>query len=152
MEADFAHFYPNEDVGVLWRSRRWRRLLNLIDKLPRNTHYHQAVLADPEHLAMLDRVRAKGDPGPAPLPPLATWSAEVDKLADVIDAIKHLEDTQIRLKTSKADQGKIKAPNWTPRPGRETPVEDIALSQQEKDRRHRALVGQLLPHKAQPGD
>lgn len=148
MEADFAHFYPGEDVGELWRSRRWRRLLNLIDKLPRNTHYHQAVLADPEHMAMLDRVRGRGDPGPAPLPPLATWSAEVEMGASIRDAILHLEDTLVRTKVDKKNQNKIKPIDWTPRPGREKQVDTTVLPQQEREDRHRRLVGKLLPDRA----
>jgi hypothetical protein len=148
LEADFAHFYPNEDVGTLWRSRRWRRLLNLIDKLPRNTHYHQAVLADPEHLAMLDRVRAKGDPGPAPLPPLATWSAEVDMGANIRDAILELKDVLVRVNTDKKNQGKLKPVTWTARPGRAQTSDLSTLSSDEKLQTHARLVGKLLPHKA----
>lgn len=152
MEADFAHFYPSEDVGELWRSRRWRRLLNLIDKLPRNTHYHQAVLADPEHLAMLDRARKGGDAGPAPLPPLATWSAEVEMGANIRDAILALTDTLIRTKVDPKKAGQIKPIAWTPRPGREQPVDMQVLSNEERDKAHRRLVGKLLPKKAQPQD
>jgi len=148
LEADFAHFYPREDAGELWRSRRWRRLLNLIDKLPRNTHYHQAVLADPEHLAMLDRVRSKGDPGPAPLPPLATWSAEVDMSANVVDAIKHLEDTLLRVNVPREKQNTLKEIAWVPRPGRAKESDHSKLSNAEKEIIHRRTVGKLLPHKA----
>lgn len=101
---------------------------------------------------MLDRVRSKGDAGPAPLPPLASWSAEVDMGANIADAIKRLEDTLIRINTEKAKQNAIPAIHWIPRPGRPAPPDPNKLSEAQRREVHAKLVGKLLPKKAQSAD
>lgn len=130
----------------MWRARRFRRLLNLIDHLPRNTYYSQAVMNDPEHMAMLDRVKEQGDPGPPPLPPLATWSAEVDMGATINDSIQQLMDALIRSNVDKAHQKSVPPIKWTPRPGR--PVDSVKkdmLTPEEKKARHQRAVELFKP-------
>jgi hypothetical protein len=88
------------DLATEWRSRRWRRLLNIIDQLPRDSAFHES-LADDEQLAerMLER------PDPPPGPPtrrMREWSAEVELLSVVVDRLAELIQVVGATKGSKA--------------------------------------------------
>jgi hypothetical protein len=136
----------------LWRARRWRRLLNLIDHLPRNSFYSQAVMNDPEHMEMLDRVKSKGGSGPKPLPPLATWSYEVDMLATVNDSVLMLKDALVRSNLPKDKQNAVPPIEWTPRPGRQVEMSKSKISREEQQARHKKAVSLFLPDKADSDD
>lgn len=49
------------DLSIEWQSRRWRRLLNLLDGLRRTSHIHEAMALD-EDLAELYLERENRDP------------------------------------------------------------------------------------------
>lgn len=138
---DFARVYPGLDPGALWRSRQWRMLLNLIDHLPQNTWYQAAVNMDPEHAEMVIQAREQAkksgapDPGP-PLPSLAIWSPEVDKLAQIIDELRGVQVAIVR-----SQGGKAKDPKPTPRPG--NAMESARL--RKRQREHDQLKVRLLP-------
>ena len=141
------------DVLELWQARRWRKLLNLIDHLPRNSFYAQAVSEDPDHMKALQAARdAAGETGPPPPPPLAWWSAEVDAIADLRDSVIELRDTLIRVNVPKEGQNKIPAPKFTIRPGHKPEGRaKFAQANEEQLAKHAKLVGKLLPHKADKG-
>jgi hypothetical protein len=84
LERDLLRVY-GVDLGAEWRARRWRRLLNLIDGLPSNSQYMQALLNDDEYCEALVTTDA-----PSAGPALADWSPEVDQLARVTDLLQQL--------------------------------------------------------------
>lgn len=139
---DFARVYPGIDPGALWRSRQWRMLLNLIDHLPQNTWYQAAVNDDPEHAEMVLAAREKAkkdgapDPGP-PLPSLAIWSPEVDKLAQLIDEVRALQVAVVR-----SNGGTAKDPKPVLRPGNAMASARLRKRQREHDR----MKARLLPN------
>ena len=133
--------YPGIDPGALWRSRQWRKLLNLIDHLPQNTWYQAAVSMDEEHAEMVLEAQAQArksgqpDPGP-PAPSLATWSPEVDMTSRAVNALK-----EIAYILMKANNGSPKEPKPVPRP---TNAMEVARLRR-KQRDHESLKSRLLP-------
>ena len=102
---------------------------------------------DPEHMEMLDRVKSQGGSGPKPLPPLATWSAEVDALADVNDTLLLIRDAIIRSNVDKSKQNTIPPIDFTPRPGRRDTDKPVKgkLSVEEQRARHERTVALFKP-------
>jgi hypothetical protein len=130
----------------LWRARRWRYLLNLIDHLPRNTYFSQAVASDEEHTRMMleAQQRAGGEKGEYH-PPLAQWSQEAGMLADLIDEVRALR----YITTLAAGDG-----NNRPKPPVPyTRPENAAAKIKEDMRRerHEALVARMLPNRTDGG-
>jgi hypothetical protein len=143
LEADFATVYPGLDLGGLWRSRNCRKLLNLIDHLPQNTWYHQAISEDVEHAMMLIKAREEAekrgiDPPPSG-PALRSWSPEVDIMTRVLDAVNN-----VAYVTGKASGGKGKPPKPAPRPPSAMERAKLRL----RAERHAILVRRMLPHLA----
>lgn len=143
IEADFARVYPQHDVGTLWRSRRWRLLLNLIDHLPQNTWYQAAVSTDVEHAMMVleaqKEAKKRKRPGDAPPgPSLAIWSPEVDMLAKVVDAIGWTT-----FAVAKSQGGKPKEPKAVPRPATAMEVARLRIKQRD----HETMKARLLPQR-----
>lgn len=101
---------------------------------------------------MLDRVKAQGGSGPKPLPPLATWSAEVDMGANINDTLLMLKDVLVRSNVDKSKQNGIPPIEWTPRPGRQTEPTKSKMSREEQQRRHKKAVALFLPDKANSDD
>lgn len=87
LEADFAEQYPSNDLTELWRSRQWRKLLNLIDQLRQPSRYHEAIANDDEHVAMIleakERSKTEDEAGPR----LRDFTSELDALLRAVDAI-----------------------------------------------------------------
>lgn len=134
--------YPGIDFGALWRSRRWRKLLNLIDHLPQNTWYHQMVSEDVDHAVMLikaqEEAKRRGHAPPPSGPAMRSWSPEVDALTKVLDAVNNLT-----FVTAKAGGSKTtKQPKPAPRP--ETAMERAKLRLRAE--RHAILRARMLPH------
>ena len=82
---------------MLWRQRRWRRLLNLIDHLPANSFMNQALVNDVEYARLvtaerkrLEKAGKKADSGPS----MATWSPEMNLLAVIADRLAVLIEVQ----------------------------------------------------------
>lgn len=102
-------------------------------------------------MAALEEARkGGGEAGPPPAPPLAWWSAEVDAIADLRDAVLELKDTLVRVNVPKEKQNSIPPINWTRRPGdkRDAAAKKFAQPTEEQYVKHQTLVGKLLPHKA----
>lgn len=103
---------------------------------------------------MLEKAKSSGDPGPAPLPPLAWWSAEVDQLATVNDTLLLLKDVLVRVNVDSSKQGSLPQVVLTPRPGRRKASETgkSKLSKAEQEAKHARNVARLLPQKAPATD
>jgi hypothetical protein len=140
--VDFARHYPGIDPGVLWRARDWRKLLNLIDHLPQNSHYYQALVNDEEHAEAVARWRsAHPDESKNVKPPWQSWSPEVDKLNAIENELRMLRSTLVGV-----NGGKLKF-EPAPRPG--SAIEDAQkkVDYERKKRVHKSLVAKLLPNK-----
>lgn len=101
------------DLAVVWRSRRWRRLLNLIDGLPRNSHVRHAQAHD------ADVAEAQATlPVPDPVDytvPFTEWSPETELLTLLVELLgEHLALTSA---INSKDQ-KVHHPKPLPRPWR----------------------------------
>ena len=141
IEADFARVYPGVDPFDLWRARSWRRLVGLLDHLPTNTHLQASLASDVEHAMMVleaqDRAERAGVKPPPSGPAMSTWSAEVDMLAKVVDAIH--ENTYA---IGRSSGGKGSAPKPLPRPKTAFDSARFRLRQRAHDRLRR----RVLPH------
>lgn len=131
MEADLA--FRGVDLGHLWRSRQWRKLLNLIDHLPGHSLYAEAVSQDEVAAqAYLDSDSPAGTVASPRLsdftPETAALAAVFDRLADVISA------------TVAAAGGKPPKTQPYPRP---VPATSRVRRRKALDR-HQRLVSQLL--------
>lgn len=140
LEYDFAVKLPGEDFGELWRRRRWRKLLNLIDHLPRDTYYHQAVSLDEEHAMLLAESGALDAVTEAWAPPMATYSPEVEMILMVVNELKSLRQTLVAVNSTTS------TPEPKFLPGPKTAFDKIEAMRRE--RKHRDLVARVLPHKA----
>lgn len=74
----------------MWQSRQWRKLLNLIDHLPQNTHFHHALMQDEGYAKFLAKMRDEGKADAKAAPRWEVWSSEREGLARVEDAVKQL--------------------------------------------------------------
>jgi len=106
--ADLAEVY-GLDLEVLYRSRRWRYLLSLIDELPEASRVRQAMLDDPEVAeAILD---ADGGTDAEWHPPISEYGLAEQYLAQIIDGLAALNQAVVAL-----GGGKPERPKATPRP------------------------------------
>lgn len=135
------------DLADEWKSRRWRRLLNMIDNLPRDS-FMQEAMADDEALA--EHMLA-GAP-PTEKPPARRWSEygiQVELLAGIYDRLAEVPNA-----IAAANGAKPRKIKPYPRP--------VTAMERVRDRRakqkHRSLVSRLLPQGAdtaaflRPGD
>lgn len=138
LEYDFASKLPGENLGELWRSRQWRKLLNLIDHLPQNTYYAAEVSTDIDHAVMLlkaqQRAKSEGKAGKAPS--MATYSPEVERLDKVIDKL-----SELAYITAKANQGNPKKPDPQQRPASAMEIARLRVRREQHD----MLRSRLLP-------
>lgn len=105
-------------------------------------------MADPEHMEMLERVKSQGGKGPAPLPPLSTWTPEVDMMANVNDTLMLVKDAIIRSNVPKAQQKSIPDVKFTPRPGRPERATVTEQDRAEQQARHAKAVSLFHPDAA----
>lgn len=137
--------YAQADLGDLWRRRRWRTLLDLLDHLPSHSWFQATVSMDPEHAKMVAKAIASRKDSGEPEnkgPHLTAWTPETAMLAKVIDAIKGVSYTVAAVQGAKPSM-----PDPEPRP--KTPIE-LEMKREEYARKkaaHEALVARLLPHK-----
>lgn len=137
--------YANVELGPAWRSRRWRTLLSVIDRLPPHSYFAEAVSKDPEHAKMLAEAAAAGTPSDSPKgPPLRTWTPEVALLTRIFDAVRHLEWTTAAVHAGKKAGDPPKA---SPTPYTLVDREAKRAEYHRKMEAHKALTKRLLPHK-----
>ncbi len=122
-------------MGTEWRARRWRRLLNWIDNLPRHSAFHEALSNDEQFAGMLMKLPEKKT-GPVRLmreftPEVEVQSVIADRLAELIQAVgatKGAKPKQIRLQ---------------PRPV--TAMQRINARRRKS--KHESIVARMLPHR-----
>lgn len=137
------------DLGEEWRARRWRRLIDVIDRLPAHSHFSAAIANDEEYAEFAakaaaergeTRPGAKSDDGP----PLTTWTPEVAIMTQVLDAVNQVRYAVIAVQAGK----KAGDP---PKPARRPQTAfERAFRRAEFDRRkaaHESLVARVLPRK-----
>jgi hypothetical protein len=137
------------DLGTEWRARRWRRLSDVIDRLPANSHFSAAVANDEEYAEMLAKAAAeRGDTKPGAGedsgPALTGWTPEVAMLAKVLDAVNRVAYAVVAVQAGKK-AGDPPKPERRPQTALER-----AFRRAEFDRRkaaHDSLVARVLPHK-----
>jgi hypothetical protein len=122
------------DLADLWRRRRVRLLLNVIDGLPVNSAYVEAIADDDEAAEQAP----KGEPAP---PRLREWSPERSLLTDINERLGEL----IAVTAAAASGKPVRPPPAYPRPI--TAAERIARRRRREQ--HERLVQQLLPGKTQ---
>lgn len=139
--------YAGRDLGDLWRARRWRFLLDIIDRLPSHSWYSAAVAEDEEHAQMLaESLAARPHSGAAEDkgPPLTTWTPEVAVLTSILDAVN-----RVQYATIAAQHGKKagEPPKASRRP--QTALERAMKAAEYRRRKaaHEALVARVLPQK-----
>lgn len=148
LEFDLRVHAAGADLGELWRARRWRYLLNLIDHLPGHSNYSMAVSQDEEHAAMLAEAIAKRPETEDKGPSLTSWTPEVSVLADVVDELRAVRHTLVMVNSEK---GKApKAPQPYPRPKSALAKARQQANFRRRQASHESLAARLLPHK-QPG-
>lgn len=124
------------DLATEWRGRRWRRLLNLIDRLPRNSGYVEAVAND-DLVAeqILDRPQPEGE---KPQRRMSEYSADVEMLSVIADRLSEMINVLAAVNGAK------------PGPMQHAPRPVTALERVRERRRvtkHRAIVARVLPRK-----
>ncbi len=136
IEYDLRTICHGMDLATEWRARRWRRLLNMIDHLPRDSAYVEAFCDDEEVAATL-----LGGPEPQGQPQrrMSDYSVVVEVLSLLVDRVSEL------IGTVAASRG-IKPRKIPPAPRPETAAD--RLRKQRRRATHRRLVSKLLPHKA----
>ena len=127
------------DMLDLWRGTLSpRTLLNLIDHLPRTSHFQEAMAQDDE---IVDGLVDLPDGQPSP-PPLTEFSPEVELLAAVVDRLGDLGSTIIASNGGK------------PRNSRPWPRPVTAMDRHRARLRRRApdeLAARLFPTDRGPG-
>jgi hypothetical protein len=138
LEYDLLNSPMRLDLATEWRSRRWRRLLNIIEHLPRTSAYREAVAQD-EDLArhMLSKAPLEES---KPIRRMSDWSAEVELLTAVLDRLGEVVQAVAALGGAKPK--KVPA---APRPV--TAYERV--HRRRRSERHRSLVARVLPHSRQ---
>lgn len=131
VEADLA--FVGIDVGTEWRARRWRRLLNLIDHLPRNSYYVEA-LADDEELAEMVLESPHDDVPTGPR--MSQWSPEAGLLAEIVDRLAEVASAVVA--SAGGAPGTLK-----PYPRPRTAADRVQARRRRQ--RHDALVRRVLP-------
>lgn len=139
--------FAGVDLETEWRSRRYRRLLQIIDHLPSYSYFQDAVANDPEHAKMLAEAAAERQEGEEhPGPSLTSWTPEVAILADVVDELRAVRHSIIM-----SNHDPKKTPPSPPKPYRRpsTALSRLAAQARHESRqkKHQSLAERLLPHK-----
>lgn len=134
IEADFqGPIYSGLDLGELWGSRRWGKILRLINQLPQASRYYAAVANDEEHVALLVKAQ-EGQPAKKHTPPMSQWTQETDVLAGIYDGIQHLIGVTVAVSGNKA-------PATVPYARPETAFDKVRENQ--KMQKHQAVVDRV---------
>jgi hypothetical protein len=115
-------------------------MLDLIDRLPRDTYYWQVITQDPEHAAMLveaqERAEKEGKAAGPAAPPMSTWSAEVEAVTKLTDRVNAL----IYVTRSAAGAKGEKPPKPELRPVTALP----SIKAKKRQEQHEKLAARLL--------
>lgn len=126
------------DLATEWRSRRWRRLLNIIDNLPRESRFFEARVNDEQVIEAMITTAGDTANNEKPARRMADWSAEVELLTAVVNRLGEIAQGIAVL-------GGAKPGKPLPAPQPTTAYESVRS--RLRSRKHEALVSRLLPHK-----
>lgn len=138
------------DLGTLWRERRWRTLLDLIDHLPRTSWFASSVANDEEHAkALAETLATRKDEGERTDygVSLRDWSPEVERLANLEDLVQRLIFVTLGVNGNKPAE-----PTPAQRPKTATMRAMQSAERLRREQAHRDLVARVLPKKANPPD
>lgn len=114
-------------------------MLELIDRLPRDTYYWQVITQDPEYAEQLvaaqERAEREGKPM-SKAPPMSTWSAEVEALTTIADKLSTVVYT---LRVVNGDK-QAQPPKPTLRPETAMP----SIQRKHRQEQHNKLAARLL--------
>lgn len=151
IEWDLRQHAGGADLGELWRSRQWRKLLNFIDRLPGYGHFGDAVANDDEHAELLAKAELERGENKDYHPPLRGWTPELAALNNVINAVNAVAYTIRAVKAEKPGQaGQPPEPMPTPRTALDRARENAKWRKRWEN--HRSIVAKVLPHKAHEPD
>lgn len=141
IEYDLLMSPARLDLATEWRRRRWRRLLSIIDQLPRESRYFEARINDDESVALaMEAEAAAGERANAgPVRRMADWSAEVELLTIAVNRLGEIAQAVAML-------GGAKPGRLPPAPVPTTAFERVRRRKLMKQ--HKSLVSRLLPHRA----
>lgn len=106
---------------MLWRSRRWRFLLNLIDHLPTNSAFGEAIAQDDELAEQREPAASRG-------PSISEWSTDVALLSDLVDVALLIRTEMWTL------AGQKKTPPYRPMPRPSTAAERAVAAARARNR------------------
>lgn len=138
--------YPGTDPGALWRNREWRKLLNLIERLPFDSQLKEAQLNDPEYVASLEEARKRAETEGKRVReghPVSEASAEVRELRRMRQEIQALRNVVLTFAGGKASPIK-------PEPLLMAGT-NSADEARERQIKHERLAARLLPKKNRDG-
>lgn len=124
------------DIGVLWRNRESARALDLLEFLPPTSHYVNAVAQDDELAAELAKHESDEKPASSG-PSLTEWSAEVQHLAVIADALLSLRALFLQANGAKG----VTPPSPLPTP--QTARQRVKRAERNAVREH--VMSKLLP-------
>ncbi len=145
IEFDLRNHLSGVSLGELFRERRWRELLNLLDQLPQDTHMNRLLTTDEQYMEAVlgDAEPSKGDEETGPTAPsMANWSQTNALLAVLIDAVNR--NTAVTQAMAGAKNSKFE-----PHPRPESAAQKILARRANEvaKRRHQELVSMLLPNR-----
>lgn len=119
----------------MFRDRKWRDLLLLIDWLPRNSAFMEAM-SDDEEIAgqYLDQNKERDKKGSA-RPRMSEWSAEVERLTDLVDRMGEVVQAVIAVNGGKA-------PKLRPQPRPKTALDRVR--EKRRYEHHKKVVSRVL--------
>jgi hypothetical protein len=126
------HALHGLDLGAEWRARRWRRLLDFVDGLPKHSHFAEALAAD-EDLAEAILDADDGKPKKV-VRRLSEYSPEVELLTVLTDRVAEL--IQVTVASRGGKPRKV-----TPMPRPASAVEKVRTRRQR--RRHEWTVARV---------
>ena len=137
------------DLGQLWRQRRWTLLLDVLDRLPGNSHFAAAISMDEEHARMMaDAIvarKANGDEEDTDGPALTTWTPELAMLTNVFDAVTSVRHAVIMVNSEK----RVDPPKPAPRPWTPLAAALAGAQRRQREQEHQSIVNRFLPNRAQ---
>jgi len=119
----------------MWRERRWRDLLTLIDWLPRASAYMEAMSEDDELARQILDQKDDGKKRAPRGPRISEWSTEVEKMTDIVDRLGELMQATVA-----ANGGK--PPKIKPQPRPRTAID--RMRDKRRMEHHRKVVSRVL--------
>lgn len=121
VDADLQAVY-HLDLVTEWQARRWRKLLSMIDRLDRTSHFQAAIANDDEIAELMLEQERRSKTEPRSRRRLTEYSASVEELAVLNDRIAEL------IQVTGARKG-VRPRKVTPRPRPETALERVRKRQ-----------------------